>query len=199
MKKLFFLLAGVFLAAVPAAAQNDYPRVEVFGGYSFMRTDLILEKENAHGWNASVAGNLHRNFGLEADFSGHYGSTRFPGLAGGFDANFSNYLFLAGPKVAARFERVTPWAHTLFGVAHTRVRGQLVSPFGPLGVRASDNNFVWAVGGGLDANVHKNVALRVVQADYIFVHGVTSAGFGFEDNSHNLRLSFGVVFKWGGQ
>jgi len=200
-KKLFLLLVGVCLAAVPAAAQDEYPRFEAFGGYSYLRTNEIFDKSIPKGWNASLAGNFHRNFGVEADFSGHYGSEL------GF--NHSNHLFLFGPKVAARFDKVTPWAHALFGASHIRASGLTSSPLFPLTERrASDTAFAWALGGGLDADVHKNVAIRVVQADYIRINAsaslIQSGTLGtlisiIPNNSNNLRLSFGVVFKWGGE
>ncbi len=198
MKSLFLLAGSLCLLAVPALAQDDYPRVEIFGGYSYLRTDKIFETSIPKGWNASIAGNFHRNIGLEADFSGHYGNEL------GF--NHSNHLFLFGPKVAVRRDKFTPWAHALFGASRIRASGLTSSPlFPPFELRASDTAFAWAVGGGLDADVHKNVAVRVVQADYIRIN--TSASFGvsgtlgnlifiIRDSSNNFRLSFGVVFKF---
>ena len=108
-----------------------------------------------------------------------------------------------GPKFAARSEKVTPWAHALFGVAQLNAVGQNI--VGDT-VRESDTWFAWAVGGGLDVNLHKRIALRVVQADYVrvngraefntFSHGLfISTGGG---SSNNLRVSFGVVLRLGG-
>jgi len=89
MRKHLWVICFIFLACLPAAAQ-DTPTVEVFGGYSWAGG-------NFHGWNTSVTGNLTKSFGLVADFSGHYG-------------------FLFGPRFSHRGKRLTPFAYALFGV-----------------------------------------------------------------------------------
>ncbi|MBI4164312.1 MAG: hypothetical protein HY508_01100 [Acidobacteria bacterium] len=110
----------------------------------------------------------------------------------------SYYLFQAGPRVAFRFERVTPWGHALFGVSQSRVAG----------AGAIETSFAGTFGGGLDLPIHKRVALRVIQADYVRMRinaisagGVGGGGFGLiivPIPSNNLSLSFGVVLKLGG-
>ena len=178
MKKLVLILGLLSLFTGPAWAQNDgYPRAEVFVGYSYLRPDLLIRHDSAHGFEISVTGNPHKNIGIEGGLTEHYGKVS--------DIKFSNHLLLFGPRVAGRYDKVTPWAHALLGLAHTRAVGE------------SDNNFAFAIGGGLDANAHKNVTIRVVQADYILIR-VKISELDIEGNSHNLRLSFGVVFKWGG-
>ena len=70
-------LIGIFWALfVPlvALAQDEFPRAEVFGGYSYFRANP--DKLNLNGWDASVAGNITNWFGVEGDFSGHYGSPK---------------------------------------------------------------------------------------------------------------------------
>jgi hypothetical protein len=51
------------------SARHDagFPKAEVFGGYSW-------SGGNFHGWNTSVTGNVTKQIGIAADFSGHYGS-----------------------------------------------------------------------------------------------------------------------------
>lgn len=188
MRKLLPLAGLLFLFALPADARNrEYPLIEVFTGYSYLRPDLLLRHDQAHGFEISVTGNAHKNVGIEAEFSEHFGTLSNTSVtAFGFtnltQIDYSNRLFLFGPRVAARTHRFTPWGHGLIGVAQSRA------------LEVSDDNFAFAVGGGLDANVLKNFAIRVIQADYVFVK---VQGFGFDANSHNLRLSTGVVFKFG--
>lgn len=172
MRKSLLFLFLLSLVAFPAAAQNDYPRAEVYLGYNFLRADLIATHENAQGWEASLTGNFHKNIGLEADFAGHYG--RVAGIG------FQDNLFLFGPRIAARRERVTPWAHALFGWANSKI------------LTASSNDFAFDLGGGLDVNVHKHVALRPGQVDYIFIRDPFNLG----SNSNNFRYSAGLVFKF---
>lgn len=82
-----------------AFAQQDAPRAEVFGGYSFLHIDTqgvtgstlvnacneilgagtcppgsIQVHQNFNGWNAAAQVNITRFFGIKADFSGHYGT-----------------------------------------------------------------------------------------------------------------------------
>ena len=198
MKKLLLLLGfGLFIAA-PSAAQRDYPRVEIFGGYSYLHTDLLFKSNIPKGWNASVTGNVHRIIGIEADFSGHYGdiSERRPD-------NYRTYLFLFGPKFAARLPKVTPWGHALFGASYVNVEGRNFQG----DYSDSRTAFAWAVGGGVDVRLHRNLSARVIQADYIRANssasgvttGQTGTYFPIESGpSNNFRLSFGVVVTWGG-
>lgn len=176
MKKFIPLLFLLLITATPALAQqiDEYPRLEGFIGYSYLYADLIVDHDSAHGFAASLSGNLHRNFGITGDVTGHWGT--FTGV------DFQNYTFLTGPRVTGRFERVTPYAHTLVGFANTRTLGD------------SDNNFAWVGGGGLDVNATKEVAIRVAQLDYLFIRA--SAG-NLSGNSHSFRLSSGIVIRWG--
>jgi hypothetical protein len=140
-----------------------------------------------------VTVNLHRNFGIETNFAGHY--ERFPLPPVGE----SYYLFQAGPRVTFRLKRLTPWGHALFGVSQSRIAGAGVI----------NTNFAQAFGGGLDIPVHKRLALRVVQADYVrmpindLALGGGGSGFGLIVGRspfipNYLSLTFGVVFKLGG-
>jgi hypothetical protein len=90
---LFLVLPSV------AAAQQEYPRAEVFGGYSYLHidteglTDSSLDAvcndlfgagtcpagtfqvhNSFNGWNAAAQVNASRWLGVKADLSGHYGT-----------------------------------------------------------------------------------------------------------------------------
>ncbi len=54
----------------------------------------------------------------------------------------------------------------------------------------STNGFAWGGGGGLDLNVGRHIAIRVMQADYLWTRLSTS---WFND----FRLGLGIVFKFG--
>jgi opacity protein-like surface antigen len=66
-----FLMIAVALSAflLPAQAQEELQRVEVFAGYQFSHFDPSL---NASGWNAAINGNVSRWLGITGDFSGTY-------------------------------------------------------------------------------------------------------------------------------
>jgi hypothetical protein len=80
-------------------------------------------------------------------------------------------------------------------------------PPSPIEVRADDVDLAWALGGGLDIKIHKNIAVRAIQADYLrlesrpefsFSQYTSSSVFISHLPSSNLRLSFGVVLSLGG-
>ena len=91
---LFFMLSASL-----ASAQQEYPRAEVFGGYSYLHIDTqgvtgatldaicndalgqgtcppgsFQVHTNFNGWNGEVQANVNRWAGVAADFSGHYGT-----------------------------------------------------------------------------------------------------------------------------
>lgn len=49
------------------------------------------------------------------------------------------------------------------------------------------------IGGGVDAAITRNFAVRVAQLDYL----PTRFSLGLEDRQNNLRFSTGVVFRFG--
>lgn len=206
MKRLFSVTSLVLFAALSAMAQ-EYPKAEVFGGYSYFRAD---GGANLHGWNASVSGNLNSWFGLVADFSGHYDSSSsrsqlslpdfpgFPGIPGSPSLSFavssetSVHTFLAGPRFSYRKkERIAPFAHALFGASRRHAETEVIfDSAGRTFFSSNNTSFAAALGGGLDIELSKNIALRVVQAEYVLTRS-----FGFSGN--NTRVSTGIVFRFG--
>lgn len=181
MRKCVLVFLGLLVFAAPAWAQNDYPRGEFFVGYSYANLDVVVDRLHASGFEVSGTGNFHRNFGIEADLSGHYGSVDVdPDRRGG--EHFQNYLFLAGPRLAGRYEQFTPFAHALFGGNHFRIAGE------------SSTDFAMAYGGGVDVSVNDHWAIRVVQADYVYVRASEA---GISANSHSVRVSAGLTYRWG--
>jgi len=189
--KIALLLALSFLVPLSANAQKTHSPVEVFGGYSFLKTTgaIFRARNIANGWNAGVTGNFTRYLGIEGRLAGHYGNY---GPVIPFDDSY--YLFQAGPRFTYRLERLTPWGHALFGVSQSRVDG----------AGAIKTSFAGTFGGGLDVIIHKRVALRVFQADYVRmrINSISAGGVGsliiVPTPSNNLSFSFGVVLKLGG-
>lgn len=176
MKKIVIVLCLVMAASLSAAAQEETPKVEVFGGYSYAGS-------NTHGWDASIAGNVNKWFGLVGDFSGQYTNTKEVD----FREKIRTHSFLFGPQLSVRKnKRVTPFVRALFGVAYIDTNateeGQTFL--------FNDKSFSMALGGGLDVRVSRNVAVRAFQADY-----VRTKFFGQTQNKG--RLSFGIVFRIG--
>lgn len=184
------LMVGVILfLLVPfsAMAQPEYPRVEVFGGYSYLRANP--EKFNLNGWNFSGTGNVTDWFGIEGDVSGHYGhpldsfGDSIPG------EHINQYTFMGGPRLAYRAGSITPFAHFLIGAARA---GTNIDSVGS----THDWALATVIGGGVDINLSKSVALRVAQADWLRTQFKVSS---FEEDNHqnNFRFSAGIVIKLG--
>jgi opacity protein-like surface antigen len=201
MRKLLLLLGLELIVALPLQAQGTYPRAEIFGGYSYLHTDTPSESNILKGWNASAVGNVHRMIGIEADFSGHYGGGR--DNSGGGLRRYDRTNFLFGPKFAARLPKVTPWGHALFGASQVSVEGRDFQG----DYSDSRTAFTWAIGGGVDVRLHRNLSVRVIQADYIrpnssagpITTGPTGTYYVINPiSSNNLRLSFGIVLTLGG-
>lgn len=167
MCKIAKLLGLMWLFAGPVLAQ-DTPRAEVFGGYSYFRPEG--GGANFNGWNAQVAGNLNNWFSLVGDFSGHYASPS--------GVDLSAHFFTGGPRVSYRKDSFTVFGHALVGGARVSAAG------------ISDSGFGAIIGGGMDWNAGRRVAVRVFQGDYAVENT-------FGSTSHHFRASFGVVFRFG--
>ncbi len=142
MKRALFVLC-VFAIAGFAMAQ-DLPKADVFGGYSYMRVNP--SGVNANGWEAALTGNFTENFGITADFSGHYAR----------GAHIYTYVF--GPQIAARVDKLKPFGHVLLG-------GNSIGDGG-----SSDTSYALLLGGGLDVDFVQPISIRLGQADYVRTH-----------------------------
>ncbi|HYP26337.1 MAG TPA: outer membrane beta-barrel protein [Blastocatellia bacterium] len=196
MKKAILVLAVLILGASQARAQDSYPSVEVFGGYSYLSTDVSIDdpfdddgddffddREGFHGAGFSVAGNVSGGVGIVADFSYHKREIELPGG----DIDISNLLFLFGPRFTARGDRVDVFGHVLIGGVRSKVEDL-----------DSDVNLALGFGGGLDIKASDSFAVRLFQIDYIpvrFENPITED----DEWSHNLRFQIGVTYRWGGQ
>jgi len=90
---------------------GDVGRLELFSGYSYLLATVGKEGYSLSGWQGSATRNLSPWFGLEANFSGLYGS----GPAS-IPSYVTRYTFLFGPHVSFwKITRVTPFVHWLWG------------------------------------------------------------------------------------
>jgi opacity protein-like surface antigen len=194
MRKMLFAV-GVFLLWVGGTRAQEYPRVEVFGGYSY--------------GNFGPAAFNHW-FGVAGDIGGHYGdfkaSVPLPPLPCAppncsIDTTGTNkyHNFLFGPQYTLRREKLSVFAHTLIGTSHLNESGTTTIP-GPVppippppfpltfNFSTSSTNFAFAIGGGADYKLTERMAWRV-QADYLGtqIHSMTQA---------DVRVSTGLVFRF---
>jgi hypothetical protein len=184
MRNILFCSCFLFLLAPAVAlAQQDYPRGEVFFGYSYFRAEP--EGQNLNGWEGSVTGNITRWFGIEGDFAGHYGRPKdqFGFIIRGVHIN--QYTFMGGPKLILRTGRVSPFVHALIGGARAGTN--------EFGLESSQFAMAAALGGGVDLEISKYIAIRPVQADYLVTRFDTGVG---DDRQNNFRYSAGIVFRF---
>ena len=185
------LVALLMVLSLPlmASAQEGAPKVEIFGGYSYVRTDtnaFVSESISAHGFNTSLAGNITKHIGIVGEFSRFTLSDSFAVSVLGrinVDSNVVTYLF--GPRITPHRGKVEPFVHALFGGAreNDKFSGGIVD-------EVTENAFAFALGGGLDIKVNDNFAIRVAQVDYL---GDRLGG----ETANNFRYSVGVVIRLG--
>jgi outer membrane protein OmpA-like peptidoglycan-associated protein len=189
-------------------SQSSTPRVEWFLGYSFWRAMPTSDANRMgylHGGSTSVAFNFNRWFGLVADFGGYANSrvTLFsPTASQTFDSDGRAYTYLFGPRFSARhYEHFTPFFEVLFGGTHASsvtISGCTGDPScTPL---QSENAFAGVLGVGFDIKLTRHVAWRLVEGDFLATrfHDPFSASGDGRDWQKNVRLSSGLVFRFGG-
>ena len=170
MKNILVLITAILACSISVLAQaTEYPKAEVFGGFSTLSIGNG-DREQWYGWQAAATGNIHRAIGFVADFGSQY--TDLEGLTA------KSYEYLFGPRFTARSKKVNGFVHLLFGA--TNVRGS----------NFSETGFTMGVGGGVDVNVGNHFAIRVIQFDWL------PNRFSGEWSKTEGRLGFGVVFKF---
>ncbi len=202
MRKLAFVLTLGFLS-VPASAQSDYPRAELFGGFSFGSIEVKAPVSNtfgheaAEGFQAAIAVNVNRTLGIVADFGGLWGD--HPTFSSGTtfaEGTFRVLHIFVGPRFTKRMDGFAVFVHALPGFDQQRetiMRKGFFSP--PTTTTSTSNGFAMALGGGVDVNLGKRLAIRALQVDYLPTRVSTPFFTNFRSN---VRVGFGVVLKFGG-
>ncbi len=200
-------------AASPAHAGRRYhkrAKVEVFLGYSRFGAGSNLSSGTAgnrmvglNGGSAAVEFNLSRYVGLVGDFGG-YDTNKLEITGTGanqprdVDAGGTAYSYMFGPRVHFGRDRiVSPFAQVLVGGVHATavtVNGCSGTSCTPLPVQ---NTLAVAAGGGIDIWLTPHIALRAVQAEYMLTR-FAAVPVGSNSNQNDLRLSSGLVFRFGG-
>jgi hypothetical protein len=191
---LLFLIIGF---TSPSRAQD---KVELFAGYSYLRGSVqvgqvgplgpgtpcppncgnpptVAQHANLNGWEFSGQYKVLPFMGLVADFDGNYGT-----LDGG---KTRVHTFVFGPQVSVP-DKVSPFAHALFGVAKESQDPPTSFAFYSLG---SDMSFATALGGGIDVKAARFISIRLLQVDYLrtHLHGTTQ---------NQPRVSAGIVLHF---
>jgi len=195
--KLFVL---AFLVGGIAAACGAQDKVELFGGYSYLRASIevgqtgplgpaapcppncgtppqIAQHANLNGWEFSGQYKFLPFLGAVADFNGNYGT-----LDG---AGTRVHTFLFGPQVSLP-AKLSPFAHALIGISKGSQDLFLGSGLHSLG---ADQSLATEIGVGIDAKVAPFFKVRLFQIDYLRtqLHGATQ---------NQPRASAGIVIHF---
>jgi outer membrane protein OmpA-like peptidoglycan-associated protein len=194
------MIAALCMFATLAAAQDQpAPKWELFGGYSFFHPGADVHGQlpgalsplssrleaNPRGAGASVTYNLNRWFGFTLDTSTHWGSGESTLARRIDDAAFSNLSF--GPKVTFRSNHFSPFLEVLVG--DHRLMPDAFHDIDKLGVM---------FGGGLDVNLSRHVALRLIRADYVVSNYRYGPPTVPSTEIRGVRLQAGLNFMFGG-
>ena len=159
----------------------EYPRFEIFGGYSYVLLDKGIGS-TMDGWNAAFTGNINSVFGVKAEVSGVYVKIENEDDDADYNSRVSSYSFMAGPQVNATAGPARFFGHALFGIERLGFSYEGVS----LG---ASNSFAMALGGGINWG-KGTIAVRAPQIDY---YPWRNAG----GTLNNFRISAGIVFHLG--
>ena len=212
MKKatIMRLAAVVILLGLSAWAQ-EFPRFELGADYSFARFSPNAQYTQGHSLNGgggSFVVNINEFLGIKADLQGYQSTTNGftippnPSFPGGAQGNASGDLFTYafGPQIKVRAHGVHPFAHVLFGAAHTNVYSNAYKTIcqpvvGGCTTRTSpaDDAFAMVFGGGVDIPLGKTVSFRPAEIDYLLTRFTNPFA---NSNQNNFRYSAGLVFSF---
>jgi hypothetical protein len=217
MKLRYAILMGVTLLAKTGFSQEEPAKIELFGEYSYLRFNPTLTGLQSRSFNGGGGGAtffFSDHFGVKGELMG-YGSTTWTETfqselvvtphgttgtipAGTYSASGDMFTYQFGPVVRIPWRSVTLFGETLFGGSNTNGYGNLEKRIdaggGTLMISGTQHPFSMAVGGGLDVNVSKTVAIRVAELDYFltrYTNPITST-----NNQNNFRYLAGVVFRF---
>ena len=149
-------LCAALPAAAPAAGLAQEPgRFEIAGGYSFAGSSALVDGYGA-GWALGGAWNAAPWLALDVEVGGNAQRQDVGWLQ--VDAGFASAL--AGPRFAARFARLRPFARVLAGRATVDLQVASDVPVPGAG-GVSDSSPALQLGGGVDVPVEGGVAVRI--------------------------------------
>lgn len=196
MRAINFFLFLPIICAVPALAQDaastaSQPPAELALEYTYLHSNLPPGGCGCfaiNGGSAQFAWPIRNSgFSYAADVTI---ATQPDASATGDSLTLST--FTAGTRYRPSHLQGTwrPFGEILAGGSHAS--GTLASGANPAAGNASFA-FAMMTGGGLDLRINSHFSVRLVQADYL----LTTFDNGSNNHQNNLRLSTGVVLRFG--
>ena len=219
MNRLFFVAAIWFAFCIPLCAQ-EYPQVEIYGGYQlivddelakdityFSSTSTMDDYKRLNGFRAAMEYNIRRWIGIVGEVS--HGRTSpilsnyeefapYPRSSAEYQRKQTS--FLIGTRFSYRGERIRVFGHVLLGgnsqdFGYTFIE-TYEDGFRNVYERSLRNTaFATALGGGLDISLGKLISIRPVQLDLLSTYGSYTDVHHGDHIQHQLRYSGGVIFK----
>jgi outer membrane immunogenic protein len=176
------------MALCLSASAQSAPKAEIAVEYNYVHANAPPSGCGCFsmmGGGASAGFEVHGGLAAVGEFSGTHASNIAPT---GKDLTLTSYLF--GPRYTYHAgQRLAPFGEVLVGLSHAS--GELAPTKTLSG--ASSNVFGAAIGGGLDYNAGRVLAIRIVQADYLLTTFANRA----DNHQNNLRLGAGIVLRFG--
>jgi hypothetical protein len=177
--RTFFAASLLFLIAVPALAQDDYPRIQMGFGYANLTLPvttqnpltLAITSTNQHnsGFTSSMNFNFTRNIGLDY-YLGYYS-------LGNNSQLFTNIF---GGKLQYPTDKLTPYVVAGFGLGS-----------GISGYYSTGSSAAYRMGGGVDYKLGDAFYWRV-EVSKLGIHGGLDAN-GNTTWIGNMNIATGIV------
>lgn len=205
-------IVGALLLSAASAFAQDYSKVEIPVGYSYMRfrpeNSDIVSAFSLNGGGGGVAYYFNHLIGVEMDLEGYGSLTKTFSLPTGnslcpagcsvnSNGNLFTYNFgpIFKPYRASHFE---PFAEVLTGGAHSNTYSNWLAACSSSCVTShapSNNAWDFVIGGGIDIPVSHSISIRPAQFDFVLTR-FNNVFTTNHLNQSNFRYQAGLVFRF---
>lgn len=214
LTNVLVLVVTLSLAIATSAQEIRWPKIEAGVDYTYLRfasSNPYTKGLSLLGGGGSLVYNWNEFLGLRGEVQAYTSNTTafvippnssFPrGLSGTAQGNMLTYMI--GPQFKVRSHAIQPFAHLLFGGAHTNIYSIALKPLcqptaGSCSTKApTAESFAMDFGGGVDIPINKVISFRPVQIDYLLTR--YSNPITKTNDQNNFHYSAGIVFTlaWG--
>lgn len=211
--KGMILSAAILLSSLFSLSARAEDRAELFLGYSYLHFTPTITGLNARSFNGGGIGaelNFLKVLGIKADLMG-YESTTFtrtvpakiilPGGGvippGTYTGNGNMFTYLFGPEIRIPLPKAKVFGEVLVGGSYTNGYVNLSQDINENGgsvTTPSQHPFTLALGGGLDIEATKKLAIRLGEFDYVLTR--YSNPLTNTSTQNNFRYCGGLVLKF---
>ena len=200
MKIIWIMLLLCCIASIPLSAQDNYPRVEIYGGFQMMSNEdinvdntRIIDIGFGEGFTAAGEFNIKSFFSFVTEIERQTVTKRqnITSPNGTLTIKGNQSVFLVGPRFGYRNSRIRLFGHILVG--YSRAKGDISNSATQGSGTIEVNDFAIVPGGGLDISLGHWISLRPSQFEVLI------AGSDHADGSFSSQWCYsgGVVLKLG--